>query len=204
MELEIIKEMNVEKIGEEVETEIDRTLQWLLSQELNKTQLGAFTKEILKFQGRIFVTGVGRSGNVAESFAMRLMQLGYDVRVLGEPTAPPVKKGNLLIVISGGGEHKIKEVELVRQIGAKIIVITSYPDSTLGKLSDMVVYIPGRTEVLPESYEERRLKGLPVIPLGTTFELLTMIVLDSVIGVIAAFYKKTEEDLRRNHAWPEV
>ena len=199
-----IEKMDAERIGKEVKIEMERTLYWMLTQELDETQLGAFVKEILKFQGRIFVTGAGRSGKVAESFAMRLVQLGYDVRVLGEPTAPPVKKGDLLIVISGGGEHKIKEAELVHQIGAKVIGITSYPESTLGKISDMVIYIPGRTEVLPESYEERRLKGFPVIPLGTPFELLTMIVLDSVIGVIAAFYKKTERDLRNNHAWPEV
>ncbi len=196
--------MELEIIEEEVEIEMERTLQWMLSQKLDKKQLGAFVKEILEFQGRIFVTGVGRSGKVAESFAMRLRHLGYNVRVPGEPTAPPVREGDLFIVISGGGEHKTKEAELVRQIGAKVIAITSYPESTLGKNSDMVVYIPGRTEVLPESYEERRLKGLPVIPLGTAFELFTMIVLDSVIGVIAAFNKKTEEDLKKRHAWPEV
>jgi len=204
MELEIIEEMDLEIIVEEVEVEMKRTLYWMLNQELDKTQLGAFVKEILKFQGRIFVTGVGRSGKVAESFAMRLMQLGYDVRVLGEPTAPPVREGDLFIVISGGGEHKVREAELVHQIGAKVIGITSYPESTLGKISDMVICIPGRTEVLPESYEERRLKGFPVIPLGTPFELLAMVVLDSVIGVIAAFNKKREEDLKNNHAWPEV
>ena len=115
-----------------------------------------------------------------------------------------MREGDLFIVISGGGEHKVREAELVHQIGAKVIGITSYPESTLGKISDMVICIPGRTEVLPESYEERRLKGFPVIPLGTPFELLAMVVLDSVIGVIAAFNKKREEDLKNNHAWPEV
>jgi len=201
-------------IGKEIGIEIKRTLQWMLTQKLDEKQLEAFIKEILrgeflnhsnlKSRRRIFVTGAGRSGKVAESFAMRLRHLGYNVRVPGEPTAPPVREGDLFIVISGGGEHKIREAELVHQIGAKVIVITSYPESSLGKLSDMVVCIPGRTEVLPENYEERRLKGFPVIPLGTAFELLAMVVLDSVIGVIAAFNKKTEKDLRRSHAWPEV
>lgn len=55
----------------------------------------------------IFVAGKGRSGFVANGFAMRLNQLGKSTHVIGESTTPSIAEGDLFIVISGSGstEH---------------------------------------------------------------------------------------------------
>ncbi|MDI6591627.1 MAG: SIS domain-containing protein [Patescibacteria group bacterium] len=197
--------MTDEEIGKGAVEEIKRMLEWMRSQKLELSQVTTFVKELLGEPKRIFLTGVGRSGEVAECFAMRLAQLGFDTRVLGEPTAPSVEKDDLFIVVSGGGEHQIEQVRIAREIGAKIITITSQPESTLARLADEKLIIPGRTknEASSSSYEERRMKGEPVMPLGTAFEDFTMIVLDSIIGFIGAIKKKTEEELEKRHARPE-
>src|SRR5699024_11043342 len=53
------------------------------------------------------VAGKGRSGFVANSFAMRLNQLGKFAYVVGESTTPSITENDLFIVISGSGstEH---------------------------------------------------------------------------------------------------
>jgi 6-phospho-3-hexuloisomerase len=55
---------------------------------------------------RIFTVGMGRSGFVARAFALRLMNLGFNVYFLGETITPAAEKGDLLVAISGTGAHK--------------------------------------------------------------------------------------------------
>ena len=52
---------------------------------------------------RIFVYGAGRSGLMLKALAMRLMQLGKTVYVVGETITPSIQKGDLLIVASASG-----------------------------------------------------------------------------------------------------
>ncbi|MCD6094645.1 SIS domain-containing protein [bacterium] len=197
------------EIAKDVKIEIERTLAWMREQipKINNGQLRRFAKRLLDTldkKQRIFVTGVGRSGEVAKSVAMRLSHLGFDVRVLGEPTMPPVEKDNLFIVISGGGEHQVDKAKIAKDLGAVVIAITSQSNSSLGKIADEILLIPGRPK--RESsypYEERRIRGIPVMPLNTDFEDLTLIVLDSLLGYIGALTKKSDRDLEKRHAKPE-
>ena len=99
---------------------------------------------ILFHQSQIFLVGRGRSGLVAQAFAMRLAQIGSKARFLGEPTVPPVEKGNLFIVVSGSGTNLVEETKIAKEVGAKIIVVTSYKDSPLAVLADLILIIPGR------------------------------------------------------------
>jgi len=186
------------EIAKDVKIEIERTLAWMEDQipKIDNEQLGGFVERLLDAldkKQRIFVTGVGRSGKVAESVAMRLSQLGFDVRVLGEPTMPPVEKDNLFIVISGGGEHQVDKAKIAKELGAVIIAITSQLNSSLGRIAEEILLIPGRPK--GESsypYEERRIRGIPVMPLNTDFEDLTLMVLDSLLGYIGALTKKSD------------
>jgi 6-phospho-3-hexuloisomerase len=50
---------------------------------------------------RWFCSGQGRSGLVAQMVAMRLMHVGFDVHAVGEPTAPSIREGDGLVMISG-------------------------------------------------------------------------------------------------------
>jgi 6-phospho-3-hexuloisomerase len=51
----------------------------------------------------IFIFGVGRSGLVGQTFAIRLVQLGLQVSFVGAMTTPIIKKDDLLILISNTG-----------------------------------------------------------------------------------------------------
>lgn len=151
---------------------------------------------------KIFVAGLGRSGFVAKGFGMRLVHLEFKAFILGEPTTPALTKGDLFIVISGGGSSLIKQIETAKKIGAKIIVVTSHSDSKGVKLSNVKFIIPGREkdENVEMSYDERQMWGIPIFLLGTAFEDFTMIVLDAILSRLAVILGKNEKDLEKMHS----
>jgi 6-phospho-3-hexuloisomerase len=156
-------------------------------------------------QGRILVMGAGRSGLVGRAFAMRLLHLGYNAYVLGETIVPAIREGDIVIAISGSGKTKliVTAAEAAKEAKARLVAVTSYPDSPLGRLADLVIEVPGRTKYSNETdYFARQILGMtePLAPLGTLFEDTTMIVLDGIVAELMIRLKKTEEDLRLVHA----
>ncbi|MGC9122346.1 MAG: SIS domain-containing protein, partial [Thermogladius sp.] len=69
---------------------------------------------------KVFVTGAGRSGLVIKAFALRLMHLGFQVYVMGETIVPSMKKGDVLIALSGSGRTKsvVSVAEAAKSVGA--------------------------------------------------------------------------------------
>jgi len=154
---------------------------------------------------RILVVGAGRSGLIGRAFAMRLMHLGFQVYVMGETITPSIGRGDLIIALSGSGTTKIvvTAVEIGKTVGAKIIAITSYVDSDLGKLADDVVLVKGRTRVADEKdYFLRQLMGEHELmaPLGTVFEISLMTFLDGVVVELMRRLGLTETELKKRHA----
>ena len=92
---------------------------------------------------RIFLCASGRSELMLEAFAMRLAQMDLNVYVIGESDTPKVRKGNLLICVSGSGSTKatLHIVKDSKKLGAKIITISSKKVSPIGKLSKKVIEI---------------------------------------------------------------
>ncbi|WP_290898353.1 6-phospho-3-hexuloisomerase [Ferroglobus sp.] len=146
---------------------------------------------------RIFVMGAGRSGFVAKAFAMRLMHLGYNVYVVGETVTPRIDKEDVLIAISGSGEttsvvnisKKAKEM-----IGSKLVAITGNPNSSLAQMSDVIVLIKGKlkNEINDELSQ--------IAPLGTMFELMSLIFLDGLVAELMRIKNLSEKDLAERHA----
>ncbi len=156
---------------------------------------------------KIFTVGMGRSGFVARAFALRLMNLGFNVYFLGETITPAAEKGDLLIAISGTGSTKMVLTASLaaKEIGATVIAVTSFPNSPLGKIADLVLTIKGRTKAgMPreEDYLARQIIGErePLTPLGSIFENNSMVFLDSLIVELMHRMGRTEADLKRRHA----
>ncbi|WP_461865785.1 bifunctional 3-hexulose-6-phosphate synthase/6-phospho-3-hexuloisomerase [Thermococcus sp.] len=154
---------------------------------------------------KIFIYGAGRSGLVGKAFAMRLMHLDFNVYVVGETITPAFEPGDLLIAISGSGETRtiVDAAEIAKKEGGKVVAITSYANSTLGKIANIVVEIPGRTKTdIPTDYIARQMltKYKWIAPMGTLFEDSTMVFLDGIIALLMATFQKTEKDMRRKHA----
>ncbi len=154
---------------------------------------------------RILILGVGRSGLIGRAFAMRLMHLGFNVYVMGETITPAIGKGDLVIAISGSGTTKlaVTGAEISKDVGARVVAITSFPESDLGKLADYVVQVRGRTKIAKErDYFTRQITGVhePLAPLGTIFEIACTVFLDSLIPELMLRLGKTEKQLRSHHA----
>ncbi len=154
---------------------------------------------------KVLVMGAGRSGLVGRAFAMRLMHLGFNVYVLGETITPSIGENDVVVAISGSGRTQliVTAAEAAKKVKAKIIAITSYIDSPLAKLADIVVEIPGRTKLAPDiDYFARQILGIhePLAPLGTLFEDTAMVFLDGVTVELMHRLGKSEKDLRAKHA----
>ena len=177
-------------------------------QELNMKEVERLIEFLLTAKDKkIFIVGMGRSGFVARAFALRLMNLGFNVYFLGETITPAAEKGDLLIAISGTGATKmvLTAGAAAKDIGATVIAITSFPESPLGQMADLIVTIKGRTKAgwpREEDYLARQIIGEkePLTPLGSIFENNCMVFLDSLIVELMHRMGKTEEDLKRKHA----
>jgi len=141
---------------------------------------------------RIFVSGAGRSGLVCKFFAMRLVHSGYDVSVVGEIVTPSIKKGDLLIIISGSGETEqlIAFAKKAKEVGAKIVLISAKDNSTIGDMSEAVFQI-GKTE------HYGKVVGMPM---GTVFELSTLSFLEALVSHLIHEKGIAEEIMRSRHA----
>jgi 6-phospho-3-hexuloisomerase len=185
--------------------QIMRSVQDILSN-VSKDQVEKMVNMMLEAKDhRILIIGVGRSGLIGKSFAMRLMHLGFHVYVMGETITPAIGKNDLIISISGSGSTKLVVIaaEIAKEVEAKIIAVSSYPDSSLGKIADHIVQIRGRTKLAREKdYFLRQISGIhaPLAPLGTMFEIAASIFLDSVIAEVISKLGKTEDELRKKHA----
>jgi 6-phospho-3-hexuloisomerase len=154
---------------------------------------------------RIFVMGAGRSGLVAKAFAMRLMHLGFSVYVVGETTTPAVRTSDVVVAISGSGETRsIADLgKIVKDIGSTLVTVTSKKESTLGTISDVVVVLPSKTKIDPDAGGclEKNMRGdyknLP--PLGTSFEITSLIFLDSLIAQLITLTGASEAELKSRH-----
>ncbi|MFZ3058376.1 MAG: 6-phospho-3-hexuloisomerase [Candidatus Methanoperedens sp.] len=174
-----------------------------VSSKLDTGSVKRLVDEIICSQ-RIFLMGAGRSGLAAKAFAMRLMHMGFNVFVVGETTTPAVQPDDLVIAVSGSGETpSIANLGgIAKKIGSKLAVITSNNDSTLGKISDIVVIVPGRPkeDVIYEDYHERRMVGYPELaPLGTIFEITALVFLDAVVSELMVRTGASEAELKKRH-----
>ena len=144
--------------------------------------------DILISAGRIFLAGMGRSGLVARSFAMRLMHAGFQVHVIGDVTTPSIGEGDLLIAISGSGETQIIKyiAERAKSFGAYVLLITSNSKkSSISEISDISI-------ILPKSDQ-------PVLPLKSAFEASAFIFLDIVVMMIMNKKGLTELQMMKRH-----
>ena len=142
--------------------------------------------------GQIFITGMGRSGLIARSFAMRLMQMGLPVYLVGDTTTPAIAHGDLLIAISGSGETSITYymASTAKRLGADVFLLTAQAESSIGDVSDLVLVLPNAPQ--------------PALPLMSAFEDAAYIFLDAVVILImektgVTFEEAPERDSEKRH-----
>ncbi|MEI7999209.1 MAG: KpsF/GutQ family sugar-phosphate isomerase [Candidatus Omnitrophota bacterium] len=112
---------------------------------------GSFEKAISLMahcQGRVIITGMGKTGIVGRKIAATLSSTGTPSVFLHSAEAVhgdlgQVTAKDVLIIISQSGETEetVRLLPLIKKIGAKTIAMTGKPNSSLAKHSDVVLSI---------------------------------------------------------------
>ncbi|WP_251518694.1 MULTISPECIES: 6-phospho-3-hexuloisomerase [Staphylococcus] len=159
---------------------------------VNGDEATTFLNRIVESE-RVFVAGKGRSGFVANSFAMRLNQLGKQAHVVGESTTPSISENDLFVVASGSGstEHLRLLADKAKSAGAEVVLLTTKPESAIGELANAVIELPAGTKYDIEGSSQ---------PLGSLFEQSAQIFLDSIVLDLMKSLKVDETTMQSNHA----
>ncbi|WP_068497698.1 6-phospho-3-hexuloisomerase [Paenibacillus kribbensis] len=145
---------------------------------------------------KVFVAGAGRSGFMIRSLAMRLMHMGIQAYVVGETVTPGLGEGDLLIIGSGSGETKslTSMAEKAKKLGASLALLTTSPESTIGKLADIVVKLPGAPKD-PANKDYQTIQ-----PMGSLFEQTLLLYGDALVLKMMEQRKLTSESMFGQHA----
>lgn len=142
---------------------------------LDRVDADAFARLVEAFDDpgqRWFFSGQGRSGLAAQMAAMRFMHIGRTVHFVGEVSAPSIRKGDALLLISGSGETPVSVgfARIARAEGARVVTLTHKPKGTLAGIADVTLHVPvGDTAQFG----------------GSLFEQSCLILLDSVVYSMA-------------------
>lgn len=158
------------------------------------------TKELIDMilnSKRIFITGKGRTGFIMQLFAIRLMQMDFNVHVLGEPTSPSIEAHDLLIIGSGSGETDSLVViaNKAKKLGARLAAITMNSESSIAKISDTLLVIPASGSKFDKNAVSHSFQ-----PMCNLFEQSLIILLDSLSIIIMDQEKINLEILYKRHA----
>ena len=118
-----------------------------------------FTKAlnlILKTKGRVVVSGMGKTGIIAQKFSATLASTGTPSLFLHSAEAVhgdlgKVTSDDMVVIISNSGtSEELKQLlPLLKKIGSKIIALTGNTQSILAKYSDVVLDISVKKEACP-------------------------------------------------------
>jgi arabinose-5-phosphate isomerase len=101
---------------------------------------------LLECRGRVIVTGMGKSGIICRKIAATLSSTGTPAFFLHPAEATHgdlgVVQGSDVVVAmsySGETEELLRLLENIRRLGARLIALTGFPESTLGQAADVII-----------------------------------------------------------------
>jgi 6-phospho-3-hexuloisomerase len=149
----------------------------------------------------IFLAGAGRSGFVAKSFAMRLMHLGFYVYVFNETIAPPVRDGDIIIIISKSGKSNsiTQIVEDSKIDNVKFLAVCGNTHSDLAQKADARIVIDSLPQTLVRLEDSDVNDFMETLPRA----LINFESDEEVRSKIEALPKKSA-DLSDNRLWEEI
>ena len=149
---------------------------------------------LLKNKGKIIVSGIGKSGHIASKIASTLSSVGSPSFYIHPSEANHgdlgmLEKKDVVILISNSGETSelINLILYCKKLGVPIISITSEPNSTLSRESNLNLLIPKNIEACP----------LELAPTSST--TCTLALGDALAVTLLKKKKFTESDFRELH-----
>ncbi len=151
-------------------------------------------REILSCEGKVILTGIGKSGHIARKIASTLSSTGTPSVFLHPSEALHgdlglIDKKDIVIAISNSGESSevLSIVPYVKLQGVPLIAITGNPSSSLAKHSDIVLTIPTGKEA----------GHLGLAP--TTSSTATLVLGDALALTVMELRGFTEKDFALRH-----
>ena len=125
-----------------------------------KPALGPAYEEAVRWifdcRGQVVVTGVGKSGIIAQKIAATMVSTGTPAVFLHSADGLHggvgiIKKDDIVLAIgkSGESDEVLAILPVARKIGAKVISITAQPRSSMARHSDLVLHTPIEEEACP-------------------------------------------------------
>ena len=183
--------MRYDELRSQVLSELNRTLS-----DISDESMQALS-DLLIASKRVYIAGAGRSGLMARGFAMRFMHMGFTAYVVGEIVTPAIGAGDVLLIASGSGEtgSLVNMAKKARSLGAKVALVTIFPESTIGQLADVALKIPAPT---PKSDLQNAASSIQ--PMGSLFEQSLMLTFDILVLIMMEKLGKTSDEMFALHA----
>jgi arabinose-5-phosphate isomerase len=122
-------------------------------------------------KGRVFFTGIGKSGLVARKIASTLSSTGTPALFVHSTDllhgdAGIISKDDIGVLLSNSGETEeiLQIIPMLKRIGVPLVAMTGKKDSTLAKQSDHVIYVPVEREACP----------MGIVPTASTTSMMVM------------------------------
>jgi len=146
----------------------------------------------------VFLYGAGRSGFICRCFAQRLMHIGVKSCFISDAVTPAFTAKDLLIVMSGSGEttSPVALAAKAKKIGGTLACLTSNPESSIGKLSDVTIVVKGKSKDVATTEAS-------LAPYTSLFDISCLSLFDALGGVLMAKLGQTEKDIDGRHATVE-
>ncbi len=160
-----------------------------LSEEFNKA-----IELILKVEGRVVVTGMGKSGHIGAKIAATLASTGtpsffVHPAEMGHGDLGMLKASDLVLALSfsGNTEELRKVLPPIKKLGVPLIAITAAKESALASFADVVLHTPITKEACP-------------LDLAPTSSTTVALVMGDALAVALMKHKNfQEQDFARSH-----
>lgn len=178
----------------EIEGEAIQKLRDNLDSPESAGQFAQAIQILLACQGRIVVSGMGKSGHIAKKIAATFASTGSPAFFVHPAEASHgdlgmVQHNDVFVAFSNSGEtgELLTIVPLIKRTGAKLIALTGNPESTLAKFADIHLNVAVEREACP----------LNLAPTASTTASLAMGDALAVALLDARGFR--EEDFARSH-----
>jgi 6-phospho-3-hexuloisomerase len=126
------------------------------------------------------------------AFAMRLHHLGMSVSVQGDMAAPPLGRGDVLMVSAGPGWLSTADalMGVAREAGADVILLTATHEAAVAAKASLVLHIPAQT---------RAEDAGSALPMGSVYEGSMFVLFEALVHDLARRLGRTEADMEARH-----
>ncbi len=187
--------MNEEEILQRARRVIDREIEGI--KKLRDALDSRFAKAvelILACDGKVIVTGIGKSGHIARKIASTLASTGTPAHYLHPSEAlhgdlGVIDSKDVVIAISSSGESRevVEIIPYLKMLGVPLIAVTNREGSTLARYSDVHLFLNVECEACP----------LQLAP--TTTSTATLVLGDAIAMTLLELRGFTAEDFALRH-----